>query len=114
MNSLISALIEKKAFVKDTIITASYQSTDLFGRTYNKSGEFKVARILKGETSPVFELINVTGTSKMVIRAKPEEIKAVDGMDICRFADVYDLLPDGSSKKVGRKRGRKPKSRLTE
>ena len=31
-------------------------------------------------------------------------------MDLVRYADIYDLLPDGSTKKVGKKRGRKPKN----
>jgi hypothetical protein len=34
-------------------------------------------------------------------------------MDITRYADIYDILPDGSRKKVGRKRGRKSKSQLS-
>ena len=42
-----------------------------------------------------------------------DNIKAIDGMDLHRFADIYDLMPDGSKKKTGRKRGRKPKASLT-
>lgn len=43
----------------------------------------------------------------------PESITLIDGMDIGRYADIYDLLPDGSQKKVGKKRGRKPKRQMS-
>lgn len=39
-----------------------------------------------------------------------ERIEAIDGMDIVRFASVYNIKADGSSKSQGKKRGRKPKS----
>jgi Mg/Co/Ni transporter MgtE len=113
MNSeLISALIERNAFADDTIITARYQSMDLFGRVFNKTGEFKVKRIVNDPARPLFELVTLQdGTT--IVKAYADAIKAVDGMDVERFADIYDLLPDGSKKKVGRKRGRKPKNQLS-
>jgi hypothetical protein len=111
-HALISALIEKNAFVSDTIITAHYQSTDLFGRVFNKLGEFKVRRIINSSEQPFFELITLQDGCT-VIKARADSIKAVDGMNIDRFADIYDLLPDGTRKKVGRKRGRKPKNQLS-
>lgn len=111
-NELISALIEKNAFVDDTIITARYQSMDLFGRIFNKVGEFKVRKIVNEPGRTIFELVTLQdGTT--IIKAYADAIKAVDGMDVERFADIYDLLPDGSKKKVGRKRGRKPKNQLS-
>lgn len=109
--ALISALIEKEAFSPDTIITAKYRSMDLFGRVFDKTGNFKVNRIISGR-EPIFELVTMTDGNGMV-EATSDAIKAIDGMDLMRFADIYDLLPDGSRKKVGRKRGRKPKAQLT-
>jgi hypothetical protein len=106
--SLISALIEKHAFVSDTIITANYSMIDLHGRQFSKTGEFRLQRIMKSKGIPVFELKNIAGGPAKII-VMPEEICAIDGMDLMRYADIYDLHPDGSSKKVGRKRGRKPK-----
>lgn len=111
-NALISALIEKKAFAKDTIITARYRSVDLFGRIFDNVGQFKVRRILNVDNKLMFELFTAAGNMQ-IIKVRPEEIKAVDGMDIIRYADIYDIQPDGSIKKVGRKRGRKPKNQLT-
>lgn len=107
--NIINALIEKNAFDGTTIITASYQSVDLFGRVFNKQGEFRIRRILKSDDVPLLELIDLTG-NKTVVKANPESIKAVDGMEVSRYADIYDILPDGSKKRTGRKRGRKPKA----
>jgi len=39
-----------------------------------------------------------------------ERIEKMDGMELDRFASVYNIKPDGSSKAQGKKRGRKPKS----
>lgn len=111
-HALISALIEKNAFASDTIITARYQSTDLFGRVFSKLGDFRVRRIINNSDQTFFELITLQDGAS-IIKAKADAIKAVDGMEIDRFADIYDLLPDGTRKKVGRKRGRKPKSQLS-
>ena len=110
-NNLLTALIDKDAFVEDTIITANYQSMDLFGRSFSKIGDFKVKNIIKGAEQLIFELITMRDGST-IIRTGADSIKAVDGMDVIRYADIYDLLPDGTSKKVGRKRGRKPKDEL--
>lgn len=37
-------------------------------------------------------------------------VTSLDGMDLARFASVYNIKADGSSKAQGKKRGRKPKS----
>ena len=39
-----------------------------------------------------------------------DKIEQLDGMDLVRYAAVYNIKPDGSNKKQGKKRGRKPKS----
>jgi len=109
---LISALIEKNALATDTVITAQYTTKDLFGRDYYKKGDFRIEKISKSTESHIFELHSIDDT-KISIRAESRSIIAIDGMDLLRYADIYDLLPDGTSKKVGRKRGRKPKSQLT-
>lgn len=108
IQNVINALIEKNAFDGTTIITASYQSVDLFGRIFNKQGDFRIRRILRSDNVPLLELIDLEG-ARMMIKAEPGSIKAVDGMEVIRFADIYDILPDGSRKRTGRKRGRKPK-----
>lgn len=106
---LISALIEKNAFTTDIIITAHYTTVDLFGRTFDKIGNFKVKKILKRDDMALFELVTL-GEGEISIKASASAIKAIDGMDPVRFADMYDIMPDGSMKKVGKKRGRKPRN----
>lgn len=112
-HELLQALIEKKAFAPDTIVTADYSTVDLFGRKFYKTGEFKIKRILKSEQTCLFELVDLKDVSDQTVTADLDNIKAIDGMDLYRFADIYDLMPDGSKKKTGRKRGRKPKASLT-
>lgn len=112
-HKLIHALIEKNAFASDTIITADYHTADLFGRPFCKTGDFRIKRILKSNDSCLFELALLQDVANSTVKTSLDNIKAIDGMDIARFADIYDLLPDGSKKKTGRKRGRKPKAQLS-
>ena len=39
-----------------------------------------------------------------------DDLEAIDGMDLPRFAKVYNIKPDGSGAKTGKKRGRKPRA----
>jgi len=110
-NMLISALIEKNAFAVDTIITAKYDSRDLFGRIFSKKSNFKIKRILNKHELPVLELGAIDDVA-VTVTVDAGSIIAIDGMDLDRYADIYDLQFDGSSKKIGKKRGRKPKSQL--
>jgi hypothetical protein len=111
-NTIIAALVEKQAFAVDTIITASYLTKDLFGRTYKKTSDFKLKNILHSESQHIFELRSIENET-LGIRTDATSIQAIDGMDIARYADIYDILPDGTLKRVGRKRGRKSKSQLS-
>lgn len=106
--NLIEALIQKNAFSTDTILTLDYTTTDLFGRTFNKLGDFKINRILKSKDQTIFELVSLDNLNQ-IIKKSIDNVKAVDGMSMDRYADVYDLLPNGVTKKTGKKRGRKPK-----
>lgn len=110
--TIIQALVEKQAFAVDTIITASYFTKDLFGRTYEKIGDFKLKRIIYSESQHLFELGSIENDN-VGFRTDATGIQAIDGMDITRYADMYDILPDGTGKKVGRKRGRKSKAQLS-
>lgn len=47
---------------------------------------------------------------KRPYRIEYDRIEAIDGMDLTRFASVYNIKADGSTKSQGKKRGRKPKS----
>lgn len=39
-----------------------------------------------------------------------DDLESIDGMDIVRFARVYNIKENGSASKAGKKRGRKPKA----
>ena len=41
-----------------------------------------------------------------------DDLEAVDGMDLPRFAKVYNIKADGSGAKTGKKRGRKPRAQI--
>ena len=41
-----------------------------------------------------------------------DDLESVDGMELPRFARVYNIKADGSNLKTGKKRGRKPKNTL--
>jgi len=109
---VISALIDKNALAVDTIITATYNSRDIWGRQFSKTGIFKLKNVVKNTNNLVFELKSVD-SSVANITTNADSIRAIDGMDIARYADIYGILPDGSHKRVGRKRGRKSKTQLT-
>jgi hypothetical protein len=107
-NNIFLALLEKQAIGSDNIITASYVVKDLFGRTFSKINEFKIEHITRNNESLTFHLHSLKDDKN--VQVGPESIQYIDGMDVPRYADIYDLLPDGSTKKVGKKRGRKPKN----
>lgn len=105
---VFTALLEKHALGTDNIVTASYMVVDAFGRKLSKMNDFKISNIIKNEDDIIFDLIAIK--DEKTLRIKSDCIVFIDGMDPARYADIYDLLPDGTSKKVGKKRGRKPKN----
>jgi len=80
--ALIDALVAHNAFANDTIVTANYETVDLFGRAFSKVGDFRINRILKSNEKVQFELLSLQDTSDIPIKASINQIKAVDGMDI--------------------------------
>jgi hypothetical protein len=109
MNQLISALVERHVISGDNVITASYTVQDSVGRTLKKVGNFGLINVEKSDDNIQFTLQHVI--EKKRVKVNDEAIIAIDGMDIRRYADVYDINADGSNKKIGKKRGRKPKVR---
>jgi hypothetical protein len=106
--NIFLALLEKNALGVDNIVTASYNVTDMFGRTFKRTSDFKISNIQSNQARIFFDLIAINENKS--IRLSEESIVYIDGMDVPRYADIYDLLPDGTSKKVGKKRGRKSKN----
>lgn len=109
MNHLISALVSRAAIGTDNVITATYTVRDGSGRWVSKVGDFGVVKLEKSKEGISFTVQDVINKNK--IQITDEHIVAIDGMEPSRYADVYNLNADGSDKKIGKKRGRKPKQR---
>lgn len=109
MNQLISALLDKNAITKENVITASYTVRDGSGRSLHRTGDFGIVSLERFSDQVRFTLQHMTEKNR--VRVDDSSILAIDGMDPRRYADVYDLNDDGSEKKIGKKRGRKPKQR---
>lgn len=107
MNKLIVALVEHNAISKDNVVTATYTVTDGVGRKLKRTGNFGIVQFEQTDTNVNFTLQHVVEKNK--IKVNDDSIIAIDGMDIKRYADVYNINADGSDKKLGKKRGRKPK-----
>lgn len=108
MNALISALIDKKAIGNDNVITASYTVVEYGGKQSRRVGDFGIVDISKSGEHVNLTLKHIIDKNQIVVN--DDQILAIDGMDISRYADVYDINKDGTTKKLGKKRGRKPKS----
>lgn len=107
MNQIISALIDKNAFGKDNVVTATYTVAEA-GRIVTKVGEFGIVDIDREEDSINLTVKHIVEKNQIVIN--DDQITAIDGMEITRYADVYDIDVTGKNKKIGKKRGRKPKN----
>jgi hypothetical protein len=107
-DDLITALLERQVLETTAIVTARYRSIDVFGRSFERRDVFRIEKISRDNDQTIFELVTLRDGNTS-ISVSPDNIELIDGMDVQRYADIYDILPDGSQKKVGRKRGRKPK-----
>jgi len=105
MNNLIDSLLEKQALNSDTVLTVNYRE----GTCYRQDN-FRMVAVEKLGASYRLKLRNLIGEGEITVWAT--EIVALDGMDPVRYVDVYDINPDGTNKKTGKKRGRKPKYSL--
>ena len=108
MNHLMESLLDKNGISKDTVITAYHQSRDSYGRVGRRCDQFTMIDVWRLGNEYQLKLKQVTGTEAVTIWAR--DIVALDGMDPSRYVDIYDINPDGTQKRVGKKRGRKPKN----
>ena len=107
MNHLMPSLIDKNGLTDDTVITAYHMSKDMYGRLQRRCDNFMLVDILQQGVTYQLKLKSLIGPSVITVNAT--DVVALDGMDPARFVDIYDINPDGSTKCVGKKRGRKPK-----
>lgn len=107
MNHLMPSLIDKNGLTYDTVITAYHMSKDMYGRLQRRCDNFMLVDILQQGADYRLRLKSLIGTDIVTVNAT--DVVALDGMEPSRFVDIYDINPDGSTKCVGKKRGRKPK-----
>lgn len=108
MNDLIKSLLERNGLSRDTVITAYHMIKDAQGRSYRRCDQFVMMDVVRLGEDYQFRLKNIVGNATCTVWAA--DIVALDGMDPIRYVDIYDINPDGSAKKIGKKRGRKPKA----
>ena len=108
MNHLIKSLLEINGLNQDTVITAYHMSKDVHGRMHKRCDQFLMTDVYRLGEDYQLKVRKIIGNTNVTVWAK--DIIALDGMDPVRYVDIYDINPDGSAKKVGKKRGRKPKS----
>ena len=105
MKSLVKTLIDRKLIGADAVLTGMVH-----------------ARALGGITKKMRKEVYCTGITEQGFSARDEngltyvmhfdDLDGVDGMDLPRYARVYNIKPDGGAAKTGKKRGRKPKTVL--
>lgn len=107
MNHLMPNLLDKQGLSNDTVITAYHISKDTYGKLQRKVDQFTLVDVYSIGDQYQLKLKSLGTKDEIMVRAN--DVVALDGMDPERFVDIYDINPDGSSKKIGKKRGRKPK-----
>lgn len=103
MKTLIKTLIERKLIKADAVLTGLVHVRSLGGVT----------------TKKMRKEVYCTGIVEQGFAARDEagfqfvmhfnDLESIDGMDLPRYARVYNIKPDGGAAKTGKKRGRKPK-----
>jgi len=109
MSTVLSTLIEIGAIAKDSIVTARQGTANRFGVINYRSSEYVIKDIINTANGRLLSLLE--NDSSAELRVTVEDVLAIDGMSIERYAEIYNINPDGSLRSTGRKRGRKPKIR---
>jgi hypothetical protein len=107
MTDLIATLIDLGALAKDSMVTARHGTQNKYGAIIYTTEEYVLQDIAQQDAKLCLKQAN----GSAIISAHIRDITAIDGMSLDRYADIYNVNPDGTLKSMGRKRGRKPKIR---
>lgn len=102
-NSLIHTLLDKQLIGDGTLVTGKVKTVGLGYAPQYVSMELMILA-KKGNTFVCRDRLGAQYTVEF------DRIETFDGMDLARFAGVYNIKADGTAKGAGKKRGRKPKS----
>lgn len=105
MKPLIKALIQRNLISTNNVLSGLVRATTLGGVALkvNKTVYFNHISKLG------FVCNNELGEKYLM---EFDDLNSIDGMDIARYARVYNVRPDGTAAKIGKKRGRKPKTAI--
>lgn len=106
---LLQTLIERKIVGPYTEVDVAVPIVGLGGECLDRQVRSYVVMDtprLEGSTWVMIGADTVHGKRRTI---RGHDIVAIDGMEPERVADTYDLCEDGSPKKLGKRRGRKPK-----
>lgn len=106
--ALVDTLLRKGLICAATVVTAKIGVRNRLGGVRYSVGDYTITESKRHDQSWRLTLCSVIGRSE--ITATDGDIVAIDGMSVDRFADVYNINSDGTEKKMGKKRGRKPKN----
>jgi hypothetical protein len=109
MNPVLTTLIDLGAIAKDSIVTARQGTANRFGVISYRSSEYVIKDIVDTSQGKLLSLRENDGTQELSVQV--DDVLAIDGMSIDRYAEIYNINSDGSLRSIGRKRGRKPKIR---
>ena len=109
MNSVLTTLIDMGALAKDSIVTARQGTANRVGVVNYRSSEYVIKDIINTAQGKLLNLC--ANDSQEELRVQIEDVLAIDGMSVERYAEIYNINADGSLRSMGRKRGRKPKIR---
>lgn len=110
-SSLLKVLVERNIVAARTEIDARYRGNDIAGNPMvATSGTFLVLDIKMTDAGYAFVCADVIDGKRRTIPGAA--ITQIDGMDPVRLAANYDLDENGQPVKVGKRRGRKPRSQM--
>jgi len=103
MSDLVSALITKGVLNQDSMLTTRLVNT------LHCQQEYHLQSIVPNDSGFILRLKQ--SHSAQQITVSTSDVIAIDGMSVLRYAEIFNINPDGTSRTAGRKRGRKPKIR---
>lgn len=107
---LAKTLQDRKLFTEGMELTAEYSATAIGNvKDITVQGIFVVLSISENDNEVLFDVASTRDGHTR--RIGSNAILEIDGMDPERFAEVYDIKADGSTKAPAKRRGRKPKNR---
>ncbi len=108
--SLLKTLVEKKIGRVETEVEARVRVPDIGGQLYTEVvGSFLIRGVRFDEANDCYVLRGYSTRDGAMFTIDSRAIRLIDGMEPDRFASVYNISPEGETKRTGKRRGRKPR-----